>query len=51
MKLMEHRSRNLPLPSTGQSLTFCDEVKGLGSAARGGRSYIVQLRHNCRKLR
>jgi hypothetical protein len=30
MKLTEQRSRNLPLPATGQSLTFCDEVKGFG---------------------
>lgn len=52
MKLTEHRARHLTLPKSGQRLTFCDEVKGFGvRCTPGARTYVVQLRHNGRKLR
>src|SRR5262249_48546075 len=52
MKLTEHRARRLPLPKCGQRFAFCGEVKGFGvRCTSGGRAYIVQLRHNGRKIR
>jgi integrase len=52
MKLTEHRARHLTLPQSGQRFTFCDEVRGFGvRCTPGARTYVVQLRHNGRKVR
>lgn len=52
MKLTEARARKLPLPKTGSTFTFCDEVKGFAvRCSPGARSYIVQYRDHGRKQR
>jgi integrase len=59
MRLTEFRASRLPLPKTDvpngapkQRFTFCSDIKGFGvRCTPGGRAYIVQLRHNGRKIR
>jgi len=52
MRLTENRSLHLPRPKAGQRFTFCDQIKGFGvRCTPGARTYVVQLRHNGRKVR
>jgi hypothetical protein len=52
MRLTEHRARHLSLPKSGQRFTFCYQVKGFGiRCTPGARAYVIQLRHNGRKVR
>ncbi len=51
-RLTQTRAERIKLPDTGAAFEFCSEVKGFGvRLTPGGRSYIVQLRHNGKKLR